>query len=109
LVACNNLRRVSWGYPPNHGGILVYSRSGTALAGGATETLANESVVLDRNTLDDTLKGPGHVRLGPYGQVAVMGTVVYDADGNKPWLYVSDTTQLTYTTSGNTYNGVVVP
>jgi hypothetical protein len=96
-VRGNVLRDVSWAYPEQHGGIFVYARAGNT----------NERVLVDSNTVIDTVKGPGHLRLGPYGtEIVFTGNVIVDEDSSKPWAVVTDTTGLTYTITDTTYNGV---
>ncbi len=103
----NWLRDVSWGYPEQHGGLFVQGRVGTGTAGGVSVTLANERVLVESNTVIDTVLGPGHFRLGAYGSdIVFVGNVVVDEDSSKPWLVVSNGTALSYTVTDTTYNGV---
>jgi hypothetical protein len=109
-VAGNVLRGCSWGYPPNHGGIFVYARAGTAIAGGQVVTLQNERVFVESNTIVDTVKGPAHLRVGGYSsELDFINNVIVDLDSSKPGLVVTDATQLQYTHAGDSYNGVLIP
>lgn len=108
LVSGNHLLGCSWGYPPNHGGIMVYARAGSVTAGGQQVSLLNERVRVACNTVVDTVKGPAHLRIGPYGsEIDFIDNHVIDQDSSKPCVVVTDTTLLQYTCSGTTYNGVL--
>jgi hypothetical protein len=74
-----------------HGGIFLEGRKGSETAeDGTTRDYGLEDILVQGNTIIDTIFGAAHVRIGsPYGSnIQILGNSITDSDSSKPALRV---------------------
>jgi pectate lyase-like protein len=87
-----------------HGGILLKGREGSETGeDGTIRDYGIEDILVQGNTIIDTIQGSAHVRIGPYGSnIRIVENTIIDTDSSKPALDVVGHPD--YAASENSYN-----